>query len=485
MQREFIRNIALLLGINLLIKPIYIFGIDRTMQNHAGTEAWGYFATLLGFCYLFQMVNDFGIQNFNVRHIAQNRQLVQKHFPRLLFIKTLFALLFLAVTHAIGYLIGYAPGWLFAVIAFNLVITSFILFLRSNIAGLGYYRTDSLLSALDKTLMILIVGSIFLVPEWKATLTILDFALIQTVSLAATLVIAASVLFPHIRLQGFFIKKAFAWMVLRQMAPFALVTFLMTLYTRLDIVMIEKMLPDGRTEAGIYAAGFRLLDAANNLGFLMAGLLLPMFARMIKLNQDTGPTVLSAVRLIIPFAVTASGLLFFFGEELMLLLHAPNATPYWGSVTGVVFASFIAISLMYIFGSLLTAAGRIRQMNILFIFGVLTNIGLNLWLIPRHAALGAAWASLITQSGITLSLIFLSRRQLKVGLRLSWWGRILLFSVISWDLIRWIARWGREGAWSWTTGFLLAGVASMALALIIGLISVRSVRTYFFQKEKE
>lgn len=472
MQREFIRNIAILLGINLLIKPVYIFGIDRTMQNHAGTENWGWYATLLSFCYLFQMVNDFGIQNFNSRHISQNRQLLKKHFPRFLFIKTIFAILFLGVTHLLGMVFGYAPGWLFLVVALNLVITSFVLFLRSNIAGLGFYRTDSLLSALDKFLMIVIVGTIFLVPAWKASLTILDFALVQTVSLSVTLVIALSILFPYVQFRGFTMKKAFALMILRQMAPFALVTFLMTLYTRLDVVMIEKLLPNGKFEAGIYAAGFRLLDAANNVGFLMAGLLLPMFSRMLKTRENVNPTVLAAVRIIVPVAVAATGLLVFFGEEVMMLLHHPNATEYWGSVTGVVFCSFIAISLMYVFGTLLTAAGKLRQMNIVFFIGVLANVLLNWYLIGEYAALGAAWASLITQSGITLALIFLSGRLLDAGLTGGWWLRILVFGVVSWGLI-----WGASMLVNeWILAFITGGIAVLIWSLISRMIDISELR---------
>lgn len=431
MQREFVRNIAILLGINLLIKPFYIFGIDRSVQNHVGTEAWGYYATLLSFCYLFQMVNDFGIQNFNSRHISQHRQLLRKHFPPLLLIKTGFGLAFLVLVHLAGLFAGYAPGWLFFVIAFNLVLSSALLFLRSNVAGLGLYRHDSLLSALDKALMILLVGAALLVPAWRAQLTTLHFAVAQTASLLLAAAAALWVLRGHISLGPFHVKKAFALMALRQMAPYALVGFLMVLYTRIDMVMIEKLLPDGRHQAGIYAAGFRLLDAANNLGFLMAGLLLPMYARMLKTGESVRPVTLTAVRTIFPVAVIACVALAFFGPEIMATLHAPQADAYWGRVAGVVFGGYLAISLMYIFGTLLTAAGQLRAMNSVFAIGVAINFALNLWLIPRHGALGAAWSSFFTQSAVTIGLIFLCVKKLNAGIPSIWWWRIAGYAAIT------------------------------------------------------
>jgi len=58
MKRAFASNLVLLLGINFLIKPLYIFGIDREVQNAVGPEQYGLFFALLNLTYLFQIVND-------------------------------------------------------------------------------------------------------------------------------------------------------------------------------------------------------------------------------------------------------------------------------------------------------------------------------------------------------------------------------------------------------------------------------------------
>jgi len=130
---------------------------------------------------------------------------------------------------------------------------------------------------------------------------------------------------------------------------------------------------------------------------------------------------------------------------------------------------------MYVFGTLLTAAGKLRQMNTVFVFGVLANVGLNLWLIPLHGALGAAVASLITQSGITLALIVLCGTVLGIRLQSAWWIRILGFSLVCWWLIERIAFFIP----GWMTAFLFAGAAGMVLALISGLLNIRSLRETF------
>jgi len=46
MQRKFITNLGLLILLNLLIKPFWVFGIDRTVQNIVGAEDFGFYFTI-------------------------------------------------------------------------------------------------------------------------------------------------------------------------------------------------------------------------------------------------------------------------------------------------------------------------------------------------------------------------------------------------------------------------------------------------------
>ena len=70
MKREFILNLALLIAVNALVKPIYIFGIDRNIQNLVGSDSYGVYYALINFTFLGVVINDLGIQNFNAREIA-------------------------------------------------------------------------------------------------------------------------------------------------------------------------------------------------------------------------------------------------------------------------------------------------------------------------------------------------------------------------------------------------------------------------------
>ena len=65
---------------------------------------------------------------------------------------------------ALGYGADALP--LLFILLINQVLVQLILFLRSNISGLGFYTADSLLSALDKLLMLLTCGAILWGHVW-------------------------------------------------------------------------------------------------------------------------------------------------------------------------------------------------------------------------------------------------------------------------------------------------------------------------------
>ena len=70
MLKKFLKNIALVLFLNLLIKPFWILGIDRTVQNVVGVADYGFYYSIFSFSFLLNILLDFGITNFNNKNIA-------------------------------------------------------------------------------------------------------------------------------------------------------------------------------------------------------------------------------------------------------------------------------------------------------------------------------------------------------------------------------------------------------------------------------
>lgn len=223
-------------------------------------------------------------------------------------------------------------------------------------------------------------------------------------------------------------------MILWKSLPFALLALLMGIYYRIDAVMIERMLPDGALQAGIYAASFRLLDAVNMFGFLFATLLLPMFAHMIRRNESVKNLVKFSAELIFVMSVIVSVNCWFFRSEIMSLLYH-QTDGYWSKIFGWLMLNFIPMSSIYIFGTLLTAKGSLKTLNFIALGGMVMNVVLNLFLIPKHGAFGATIATLITQLVVALAHIIAVNKQFRLDYPISNLWRPTLFVLGCWLIL--------------------------------------------------
>src|ERR1017187_4256665 len=110
-------------------------------------------------------------------------------------------------------------------------------------------------------------------------------------------------------------------LIWKESYPLAILVLLMSLYNKMDVIMIKRLLgSSGDREAGIYAMSYRLMDISNQFGYLFAALLLPIFARMIAKRKSVEELVQVSFKTIFIFAfLLASSCLFFRGEIMQLL----------------------------------------------------------------------------------------------------------------------------------------------------------------------
>ena len=414
MQKKFLKNLGLLVFLNLLVKPFWILGIDRQVQNAVGPEEYGLYFFLFNFSFLFYIFLDVGITSFNTRNIAQNNQLLNKHLSGISMLKLLLGVLYAVLIIVIGVIWGYRGRELYilAWLGFNQFILSFILYLRSNLSGLLLFKTDSFLSVLDRILMIIIVGFLLWFNLFEGLFTIEWFVYSQTAAYLTTFVVALIAVLNKSGKLKFNWNLPFFLLIAKKSAPFALLVLIMSFYNRIDPVLIDKLLSGnlGKEQVGVYAQAYRLLDAGQNFAFLFAVLLLPIFAKMISVKQSVESIVKLSASIIISgsliIAITAQ----FYAVDIMKLMYniMPNELESHyvmrieqsAVVLKLLMFSFVGISSNYIFGTLLTANNNLKQLNIVAFGGLLINLMLNLILIPYYHSVGSAYASLTTQ-GVT------------------------------------------------------------------------------------
>lgn len=482
MKDKLLSGLFWVLLLNLIVKPFWILGIEVGVQNAVGEETYGFYFAIFNLAYIFNILLDLGVTNFNTRNIAQHPVLISKHLPALLSIKTLLLGLYLVVTFTVALLWGYNSRQflLLAFLTFNQFLNSLILYLRSNFQGLLLFKWDSLISVLDRVLMILICGALLWLPK-HPTFKIEYFVLAQTTAYLITALLALMLL---IRKTGFHrlrFNKPFTLAILKKSAPFALLVLLMASYNRLDPVLLQRFATNGDFQAGIYAGSFRLLDALTMIAYLVSVPLLPIFSKLTQKPSENLLELDSSTRLVtslmIVFSVTTAVAFSTFNEPLMELLYKTNGSLYCPSFRILIYG-IIPISFTYIFGTLLTAGGQLRGLNLLASLTLVINIAINLFAIPRWGAQGSAWASLIAQSFMAAAQVVLAMKLYRLKPSGSYLLRIVLFVVC-------IIVLSRLGFNSWIIHLLFMFVTSLALALILRLVDIAELIQIVKQKQEE
>ncbi|MBP6334190.1 MAG: oligosaccharide flippase family protein [Bacteroidia bacterium] len=431
MQRKFVTNLALILLLNLLIKPFWILGIDVAVQNAVGTEQYGFYYAIFNFSFLLNILLDLGITNFNNKNISQNNHLLSKHFASIVMLRLLLAFIFTIVTLIGGIIIGYTADMMKMLLAviFNQVLLGFIMYLRSNLAGMHLFKTDSIISVLDRLIMIVLCSFLLLTFSEKGSFQIQWFVYAQTAAYLITATITLFIVIDKAKVRRFHWRWPFFLMILKKSYPYAVLVLLMTFYNRIDGVMLERILPFrvGAMEAGIYASAYRLLDSANMIALLFAGLLLPIFSRMLKLRQNVEEIVKLSVSLLVIPAFIIAVCCYFYSYDLMDLLYSGDHIQESSDVFCILMSCFIPMSATYIFGTLLTANGSLKQLNLMASTGMLLNIVLNLILIPKFSAVGAAISSITTQLFTALAQIIMVQRTFQFKLNFPLIFRSLVF----------------------------------------------------------
>ncbi|MBN2237343.1 MAG: oligosaccharide flippase family protein [Bacteroidales bacterium] len=484
MQRKFLTNLILLILLNLLIKPFWIFGIDRTVQNVVGSHEFGFYFTLLNFSFLFNILLDLGITNFNNRNIAQHSALLKKHFSSILTLKLLLSILYFVVTFGVAFLIGYRGKQLhlLALVGFNHFLISLIMYMRSNISGMLMFKTESLMSVLDRIMMIGIMSVLLWGNVKSGPFKIEWFVYAQTFAYGLTALVGFIIVMLKSGFERLHWNPVFFLMILKKSAPFALLVLLMTLYHRIDSVLLERLLPpvDGETQAGIYAHAFRIMDASNQLAYLFAILLMPIFSKMIKEKQE----LTEMIKMPISLLLTATFILaigsWMYSHEIMKLLYLDHIQES-AEVLSVLIFGTIAVASSYVFGTLLTANGDLKTLIYIALVSMLISVGLNAILIPHYASFGSAIANISALFASTILHFVFARKYLKIHFNSGFYFQLIAFltTVIA---IGWLTS---QLEFSWLLNLGLFITLSLLSAFLLRLLNLKTIYFILVNKDQD
>ncbi len=451
MQQIFLRGLGITLLLNLLVKPATIFGVDVVMQNQIGLKPYGDFSAFLNLTFLFSMLLDMGITNYMTRLIAQHPYMIRKYSHQLFTMRMVLAGVYVLWTVTLYFIIGFPINywWMLVLLIIHQISINTVNYVRAYTGGLMKFELDAVLSVVER-LVYLLFGLLLLYTTLVRPISLGWFVGIFVASSFISFLFAGFVYVSLVEFPRWKWNTTFFTAIFKQSFPYALLVILMMLNSRLDTVFIKLMHPDGATQVSYYVQGFRLLDACWMFGILFGGILLPIFSRLLREKESVSGIMTNAFNLLISAGLLMVVLSIGTREMLFNELYKEDANQMTYDSWIFLSISFLPMCFTLVFGTLLTANGSLRQLNLMAIIALSINVILNIILIPVLGAKGAAITTLTAQTVFGVLQWILVRYRMNESLQKAAWVKLASLGVVlgamlflkyafEWNLIFWIA----------------------------------------------
>ena len=193
-----------------------------------------------------------------------------------------------------------------------------------------------------------------------------------------------------------------AWHLLRESWPMLIYGMALYVQARIDQVMIKDLLTrtQGETaafaEVGQYSVALRMAEALGFLPVIVQKTLAPAITKARAYDADLyKDRLLNQYRLMFGLFLVTAIPLFLFAKPMVILLFGSEYGP-----AGYLLSLF-AVRLFFTNmgtgkGSYIVNESLFKYALVTAMIGAMTNIGINLWLIPTYKSIGAIWATIIS-----------------------------------------------------------------------------------------
>jgi len=440
------------------------FGCVWLIARHLGSEQYGGIVAILAASQTLQVLINwtstalvrFGIEEF------VTTGLISKTFWGRLYIVAPNLVLVFGIT-----VIWFTPisnwfklpdsAWLLVIA--NVVAGVFWLHLQYSFQSLKFPKIQAVLTATERISLLILISTLLL----AGSLSIESVIICYTITPLVMCLVGAFLIRTRISRPVAFdlgtAKKILTFSL--PLVPYSVITYFFT--SSLDAIFILHFLT--KYDLAVYAIAAQIMGMMLHVLILANTLLLPMFVTMEANNE--GERLENYFLNILPLATIAWGAIclpagflgqamlpYVFGNEFELI-----RVPFWLLVTAVSFGapSYLGYAAM--------ATSRLLTHVSLYssLCSAITNILLNLLLIPKYGLVGCAWATAAAHfvSVITFALFL----KMKTSIKVSWVPFALLPTIVQLVVL------------SFSGSIVLAAATWVCSSLLVLIIFRSSVRT--------
>jgi O-antigen/teichoic acid export membrane protein len=390
-RKLLVKNIGSLYAgevINQVLTLVLIIFISR----HLGDVGLGKYSFAFSFVALFLLLADFGLPTLITKEVARNSKLSQLHLSKTFTLKFLLNLLTLLVT-----LIAIAVLRKDTETIMLVILASIAMFFY-NFAGVfrSIFQASELMkyeviSKIAERSVAAVFG-IYLLMKGYGVFALFIVLIASNAVYYLIMHILISKKFSKVRLS---IDAAYWKRAIKQSLPFWLTLIFVSIYFRIDTIMLGFM--KGYAATGLYNAAYKIIEVFIKIPFLLIIAVFPAMTKLYNVSAEKTKMIYEkSYYYMLVLAVPVSAGLIIFSDKIIIAVYGSQF------VDSIIALQILSISLFfafinYLMGYLLNSIDKQKLFTLTTGISTGFNIILNLFLIPRYSYIGAGIATVISE----------------------------------------------------------------------------------------
>lgn len=385
---------------NIAFRLINFF-VVLFLARYLGRDLFGLYGFIFAYLTIFDAIIEFGITHILVRDISRDEDNAALLLGNAFILRLVVVFVCLFASWFAAYLLRYPID-----IRFLLFIASFEFFLqlRSIFEVIFRVRLKLQFPALETIIRAATYG-IFVIIAIALKLSLLSIIVFNIISgvIGLFFLIPCSLRYLKLKLR---INLSFIKYILKQSFPLMLSNVFILMYYRIDVILLSKM--KNFTDIGYYTTSTRLIEALTIFPLTIVISVFPVISETFKADREIFKKICAKVFIFIfSLSLPICFLISLFSGKIVSILYGREYLASALSLKILIWADFF-IFLMFLSSQMLIAIGKQHIDTLTSLIMIITNIILDILLIPKYSFIGCSIAVLLSVAvGGFLELFYL------------------------------------------------------------------------------
>ncbi|MHB8580989.1 MAG: flippase [Ignavibacteriaceae bacterium] len=363
-------------------------------------EGFGILGFATAFVSYFLLMVTFGLDTYGTRETAKGKLLISKLVNNILSIRILFATAWYIIISIVIILID--KPLIVKLVLFITAINLFVNALSINWFFIGIEKMWLIAIRQIMVNLLSLIGIILFVRSEQDILLAAGVAVISSLVNSIWLIRIYNRLYSKV---FFEFDKLFLKGILKESLPLVFSSFMIAIYYNLDMVMLGYM-KQGE-DVGIYSAAYKIILVGIIPFTLILNSFFPSLSKIgLKKSLEFRNIINQYALFMFSAGIIVTSIVYFNASRIIEIVFG-NQYNRAEAPLSILALNLMVISVNIFFGNPLIAWGKQKEYSIAIAFGAVTNIVLNILLIPKYSYIGASLATLMAEVAVFVGVFYL------------------------------------------------------------------------------